>query len=138
MLAQHVTALKFPSTNTVLQQRLLLSLFCPARRTVPGKLCLYAAIDLTKCCCKRSLAVWSIIRMNLRFIEVHLLRGKGYLSEFRRSSFVWQQAYADPQSWPFYFNSSRHFFILKARRAKPFKKEKKTPSSEVKEAPNIN
>lgn len=132
MPPQHVTALKFPSTTTALQQWLLLSLFCPARRTFPGKFCFYAAIDLIKCCCKRSLAVWAIIRMNLRFIEVHLLRGKGYLSEFRGSSFVWWQAYADPQSWAFYFSSSRLFLSWRLGGQSPLKKKntKKNPTKQ--------
>lgn len=82
---------------------------CPARGMLPEILSLHAAIDLTECCCKWSLTVWSVIRMKLRFIEVPLLKGQGYLSEFSGFPFAWWQDCADPQSPPFYFHRSRLF-----------------------------
>lgn len=47
---------------------------CPARKALPEKLYWHVAIDLAKCCCKRSLTAWSVMRMKLRFIEVPLLK----------------------------------------------------------------
>lgn len=114
---------------------LLLGPPCPARRTLPEKLSLHAAIDLNKRCCKWSLTAWSVIRMKLRFIEVPLLKGQGYLSEFSGSSFAWWQVCADPQSPPFYFRSSRLFSSWRLEGQSPLKQK---PSSEVKKAQNTN
>lgn len=92
---------------------------CPTREVLPEKLSWHVAIDLTKCCCKRSLAAWSVIRMKLRFIEVLLLTSQEYLSEFSRSPFAWRQGCADAQSLPFLFLQQQTLFFLKTRRVKP-------------------